>query len=124
MLFPLPHPLLLLSSPPSPSLVRIKLNLSLYRISFKAFEEEKGKGGRALEEGALGDSEQGQEGKEGRGQRETEWEGALLTKLFLHFGRWMGLTEEENRRKECFQECRGDYKGFAFPVLTVGLSCQ
>ena len=55
-------------------------------------------------------------GKRGGGQRETEWEGALLTKLFLHFGRWMGLTEEENRRKECFQECQGDYKGFAFPL--------
>ena len=102
--------------------------MSLYRISFKAFEEEKKgrrsggrKGGRALEEGALGDSEQGQEGKEGRGQRETEWEGALLTKLFLHFGRWMGPTEEENRRKECFQECRGDYKGFAFPSLHGGI---
>ena len=45
--------------------------MSLYRISFKAFEEGKRRRGgrekgRALEEGALGDSEQGQEGKEGR----------------------------------------------------------
>ena len=61
----------------------------------------------------------GRKGKRGRAKgRRTEWEGALLTKLFLHFGRWMGLTEEENRRKECFQECRGDYKGFAFPLLS------
>ena len=37
-------------------------------------------------------------GKRGGGQRETEWEGALLTKLFLHFGRWMGPTEEEENR--------------------------
>ena len=92
--------------------------MSLYRISFKAFEEGKRRRGgrekgRALEEGALGDSEQGQEGKEGR----PKGDGALLTKLFLHFGRWMGLTGEENRRKECFQECRGDYKGFAFPLF-------
>ena len=61
-------------------------------------------------------------GKREEGQRETaEWEGALLTKLFLHFGRWMGPTEEENRRKECFQECRGDYKGFAFPLFARGV---
>ena len=78
--YALPLPTLSSSScpHPSPSLVRIKLNLSLYRISFKAFEEEKGEEeqrqavGRALEEGALGDSEQGQEGKEGEGQRETD----------------------------------------------------
>ena len=49
--YAIPHPLL---SSPLSSLVRIKLNLSLYRISFKAFEEEKRGEGQRQEVGREG----------------------------------------------------------------------